>query len=66
MSVGENRLAGGDRQVDADGGGPVSIFETPTAFSVQIGRVQTDVGGDGRGLRQPGRRMIDVKLYAHW
>ena len=64
MSVGENRLAGGDRQVD--GGGPAS-FETPTAFS-KIGRVQTDGGGDGRGRgpRQPGRRMIDVKLYAHW
>ena len=64
MSVGENRLAGGDRQVD--GGGPALIFEIPTAFSVQIGRVQTDGGRDGRGPRQPGRRMIDVKLYAHW
>ena len=49
MSVGENRLAGGDRQVDV--GGPASIFEIPTAFSVQIGRVQTDGGGEGRGRR---------------
>ena len=49
MLVGENRLAGGDRQVD--GGGPASIFETLTAFPLQIGRVQTDGGGEGRGRR---------------
>ena len=45
MSVGENRLAGGDRQVD--GGGPASILKLPRHF----GRVQTDGGGEGRGRR---------------